>query len=75
MVSDVRHDCVFQVTRWEEFVPALEKQCIVLTPFCNETKWEEEVKKRSREEALEGGVEEATTSTRSDAHPLLHTLT
>jgi hypothetical protein len=26
-----------QVWRWEDFVPALERRCIVLTPFCNET--------------------------------------
>lgn len=53
-----------QVTKWADFVPALNQQCIVLTPFCNETKWEEEVKRMSREEALNGGVEDATTSTR-----------
>lgn len=50
------------MTRWEDFVPALNKKCIVLTPFCNETEWEETVKKRSREEA--GGDEDARTATR-----------
>lgn len=37
---------------------------IVLTPFCNETEWEEKVKKLSRAEALrEGEVELETTAT------------
>ncbi len=33
-----------QVTKWEDFVPALEKQCMVLTPFCDQAEWEEKVK-------------------------------
>jgi len=49
------------VTKWEDFVPALNQKCIVLTPFCNESEWEEMVKKRSREEA--GGDEDARTAT------------
>ena len=37
---------------------------IVLTPFCNETEWEEKVKTLSRAEALkEGEVELETTAT------------
>lgn len=36
---------------------------IVLTPFCNETEWEEKVKKLSRAEALNGEVEAETTAT------------
>lgn len=64
-----------QVTKWADFVPALNQQCIVLTPFCNETKWEEEVKRMSREEALNGGVEDATTSTRSVKLPPTHAPT
>lgn len=36
----------------------------MLTPFCNETEWEEKVKALSRAEALEEGeVEEETTAT------------
>lgn len=58
-----RDEKIVQVTRWEDFVPALEKQCMVLTPFCDLTEWEEKVKKMSREEALKGGVEDATTAT------------
>ena len=52
------------MTEWADFVPALERQCIVLTPFVNETEWEETVKKRSREEALKGEAEDVRTSTR-----------
>lgn len=55
-----RDEKLVTVTRWEDFVPALERQCLVLTPFCCERSWEEAVKKRSREEALRGGEESAT---------------
>lgn len=42
----------------------LARNDIVLTPFCNETEWEEKVKTLSRAEALkEGEVEEETTAT------------
>lgn len=51
------------VRKWADFVPSLEKRCLVLTPFCDETEWEEKVKKMSREEALRGSVEAATTAT------------
>jgi prolyl-tRNA synthetase len=52
-----------QVTEWADFVPALEQHCLVLTPFCDEAEWEDKVKKMSREEALRGGAESATTAT------------
>ncbi|CAN0010404.1 unnamed protein product [Pylaiella littoralis] len=68
-----RDDHFTRVTEWAEFVPALNRQVwtavsclndIVLTPFCNETEWEEKVKKLSRAEALkEGEVELETTAT------------
>ncbi len=29
---------------WEDFVAALEKDCLVLTPFCDIGEWEEKVK-------------------------------
>jgi len=29
--------------RWEDFVPLLEEGNLILTPFCNETEWEEKV--------------------------------
>lgn len=52
-----------QVTEWADFVPALERHCLVLTPFCDEAEWEDKVKKMSREEALHGAAEAATTAT------------
>jgi Prolyl-tRNA synthetase, C-terminal len=42
------------VLEWKDFVPALNKNDIVLTPFCNEDEWEEKVKAMSRDEALNG---------------------
>ncbi len=36
-----------RVTEWKDFVPALDKKCIVLAPWCQETKCEEEVKEQS----------------------------
>lgn len=51
------------MTKWEDFVPQLEKQCMVLTPFCDLTEWEEKVKKMSKEEVLQGKTEAATTAT------------
>ncbi len=53
-----RDEKLVQVTEWKDFVPALERHCIVLTPFVNETEWEEEVKRKSREEALADGEQE-----------------
>jgi len=58
-----RDEKLVHVTRWEDFVPNLEKQCLVLTPFCDLPQWEDEVKKRSRDEVLRGGFEAATSAT------------
>jgi len=58
-----RDEKLVQVTDWADFVPALERHCLVLTPFCDEAEWEDKVKKMSREEALRGGAEAATTAT------------
>ena len=41
-----RDDKLVTVTKWEDFVPALEKQCLVMTPFCDQKEWEEKVKVR-----------------------------
>ena len=43
---------VEQVTRWEDFVPALQLGKMVLTPFCDEMEEEENVKDKSKAEAL-----------------------
>lgn len=41
-----RDEKMVTVTKWEDFVPALEKQCLVMTPFCDDREWEEKVKVR-----------------------------
>jgi prolyl-tRNA synthetase len=58
-----RDEKMVTVTEWKDFVPALEKQCLVMTPFCDEREWEEKVKTMSREESLKGQAEAATTAT------------
>ncbi|CAK4073441.1 unnamed protein product [Aphanomyces euteiches] len=55
------------VTQWSDFVKNIADGCMVLTPFCNEKEWEEQVKQRSREESLamlgeEGEAENTATS-------------
>eukprot|EP00598_Pedospumella_elongata_P007497 CAMPEP_0184967480 /NCGR_PEP_ID=MMETSP1098-20130426/845_1 /TAXON_ID=89044 /ORGANISM="Spumella elongata, Strain CCAP 955/1" /LENGTH=701 /DNA_ID=CAMNT_0027488947 /DNA_START=46 /DNA_END=2151 /DNA_ORIENTATION=- len=58
-----RDEKMVTVTKWEDFVPALEKQCLVMTPFCDDREWEEKVKVMSREEGLKGQQESATVAT------------
>lgn len=64
-----RDSRIKRVTEWKDFVPALQEGCMVLTPFCNETEWEETVKTKSREEslALMGLAEEAENTATSAA--------
>ncbi|ETV83722.1 proline-tRNA ligase [Aphanomyces astaci] len=40
------------VTEWKDFVKTIAEGNMVLTPFCNEKEWEEQVKARSRDESL-----------------------
>mmetsp|Transcript_15510 Transcript_15510/g.41585 ORF Transcript_15510/g.41585 Transcript_15510/m.41585 type:complete len:699 (-) Transcript_15510:368-2464(-) len=47
-----RDSCISRVTEWKDFVPALDKKHMVLTPFCNEEEWEDKVKDMSKEESL-----------------------
>jgi len=58
-----RDESIVRVTEWSDFVPALERGSMVLTPFVDAGDWEEVVKERSRAEALEGQPEDARTST------------
>ena len=53
------------VTKWEDFIPALNEKKLVMTPFCVEDEWEEKVKKMSREQELAntGEEEEETCAT------------
>ena len=41
-----RDEKMATVLKWEDFVPALNKNCLVLTPFCDQAEWEEKVKVR-----------------------------
>jgi prolyl-tRNA synthetase len=59
---------IVYVTEWKDFVPNLEKNNLVLTPWCggDNQEWEEWVKKTSREESLLSRgeeVEDEKTST------------
>jgi len=65
-----RDDKIVTVMKWDDFVPALENNCLVLTPFCDQAEWEDLVKKRSREESLKGATEAATTATSKAAKTL-----
>lgn len=42
-----RDEKMVSVTKWEDFVPALNRDCLVLTPFCDLAEWEDKVKVRS----------------------------
>ena len=56
---------------WDEFVPALDSGCMCLTPFCDETEWEETAKARSKDQALgTEGVEDDRTATSAAAKTL-----
>ena len=69
-----RDEHIVTAMKWEDFVPALEKNCLVMTPWCDDAEWEDKVKKMSREEALRGGVEAATTATSVAAKTLCKPL-
>jgi prolyl-tRNA synthetase len=47
-----------QLTEWEDFVPTLNKKCVVLVPHCEGDKCEDEVKAKSARTALGDGVAE-----------------
>jgi prolyl-tRNA synthetase len=46
-----RDEKMATVLKWEDFVPALERDCLVLTPFCDQAEWEDKVKVSSLNEA------------------------
>lgn len=63
-----RDSCIVKVNEWKDFVPALQQNCMCLTPFCNELEWEEKVKDKSRTEALAlSGEEEEEDNTATSA--------
>ncbi|CCW69602.1 unnamed protein product [Phytomonas sp. Hart1] len=47
----VRDDHLFKITDWSEFVPILNKKCIILAPWCGSEDCEDSVKKDSAEES------------------------
>jgi len=59
-----RDEKIVKVYKWDDFVPALENMCLVMTPWCNDSEWEDKVKAMSRDAALAPGTtEEATCAT------------
>jgi len=61
-----RDEHLVQITEWKDFVPNLELNNLILTPWCGgeHQEWEEWVKDKSREESLknQGEEEEAETT-------------
>lgn len=54
--TKARDACIETVLDWDGFVPALDRNHMVLTPWCEDTESEEEVKRRSGEASAEGGA-------------------
>lgn len=50
------------VTKWEDFVPALNNKCMVKAPWCEAVLCENDIKKRSKEEAEATGAEESAST-------------
>lgn len=42
-----RDEKIVTVYEWKDFVPALNRHCLVMTPWCDVMEWEEKVKVRS----------------------------
>ena len=59
--KEERDQHLVKVTEWKEFVPNLELNNLVLTPWCGgeHKDWEEYVKEKSREESLAARGEES----------------
>lgn len=47
-----RDNAIVQVGKWEDFVPALDNRCMIISPWCEVTACEEDVKERSKAESL-----------------------
>lgn len=59
--KEARDSHIVKVTEWKDLVPNLEKNNLVLTPWCGgeHQEWEEHVKEKSREESLKARGEQA----------------
>ena len=44
---DVYHSRIKEVTKWEDIVPALDEKCVVVIPWCEVEKCEDDIKERS----------------------------
>ncbi|KAF8189290.1 hypothetical protein BJ912DRAFT_1105357 [Pholiota molesta] len=45
--KEVYDSRVIEVTKWEDFVPALDNKCVVAIPWCDEEACEDDIKERS----------------------------
>ncbi|RPA74531.1 putative prolyl-tRNA synthetase C19C7.06 [Ascobolus immersus RN42] len=50
---------VVKVTKWEDFVPALNKKNLILMPWCGVMQCEDDIKDRSARQAMDGEPEDA----------------
>jgi len=55
-----RDEHIIKVTEWSGFVPALDQKSVVLTPWCDVTACEDDIKKRSAAESVKLAEEENT---------------
>jgi len=65
IAAEHRDNHVVQITEWKDFVPNLEKNNLVLTPWCGgeHQDWEEWVKNKSKDESLKGAEEDERAAT------------
>ena len=54
-----------KLTEWSEFVPALNRKCVILAPWCGSTECEEQVKKDSAEESKAAQAQDAREDARA----------
>lgn len=59
--TKIRDEHIVEVTEWSQFLPALDGKNIALAPWCSEEKCEDDVKKRSAEEAKKNTPETSTS--------------
>jgi len=48
-----RDERIIKVSTWDEFIPALDKKCMVLAPWCDKTACEDSVKDKSSDKKKE----------------------
>lgn len=50
--QQVRNDRITKVLKWSEFTPALDKKNIVMAPWCSDSKCEDAIKDKSKQEGI-----------------------